>query len=161
MRPKSPKAIHRFLCRAVFRPVLIASISLVFSMTVLAGPSTPRIDPSSAPPYVIAAPPGGGASTGFGGRPYWTQTPSREDPRRMQRQYQEWQSLPPEQKDAMRRRMDDVNRMPPQERDRYQQRYQQWQQLSPEERRRIENDLQRWDRLSPQERDSIQKRFKR
>lgn len=161
MRPKSPKAIHRFLCRAVSRPVLIASISLALSVPVLAGPPAPRLGPFPAPPSVIAAPPGSGASPAFGGRPYWTQTPSRGDPRRMQRQYQEWQSLPPEQKDAMRRRMDDVNRMPPQERNRYQQRYQQWQQLSPEERRRIENDLQRWDRLSPPERDAIQKRFKR
>ncbi len=160
MRPKSHKTIRRFLCRALPCPALIAAVSLALSIPVLAGPPVPRHD-SPSPPLVIAASFGLRASSAFGGRPYWAQTPSREDQRRMQRHYQEWQSLPPEQKDAMRRRMQDLNRMPPQDRDRYQQRYQQWQQLSPEERRRIENDLQRWDRLSPQERDSIQKRFKR
>lgn len=83
-----------------------------------------------------------------------------EERGRMQQQYREWQSLPPDQRDAMRRRMDELNRMPPQDRDRLQQRYRQFQQLPPDERRSIENELRRRDNLSPQERDSIRRRFK-
>jgi hypothetical protein len=83
-----------------------------------------------------------------------------EERGRMQRQYQEWQSLPPDQRDAMRRRLDELKRMPPQDRDRLQQRYRQFQQLPPDERRSIENELRRRDNLTPQERDSIRRRFK-
>ncbi len=143
------------------RPALTAALFLALGApAVLADSPRPRHGPVPGASPGIAPHPLYDASSAYGSRPYWTQNSRREDQRRMQRQYQEWQSLPPEQKDAMRRRMDELNRMPPQDRDRYQQRYQQWQQLSPEERRRIENDLQRWDRLSPQERNSIQRRFK-
>ena len=85
---------------------------------------------------------------------------SREDKNRMEKQYQEWQSLPPEEKEKMRRRMEQWREMPPGDRHRYQQRYQQWQQLSPEERRQLEDQLYRWDRLTPEEQESIRRRFK-
>jgi hypothetical protein len=84
-----------------------------------------------------------------------------DENRSMDRQYQEWQSLPPEQKEMMRQRMNRYRDLPPQERDLYRRRYQQWQELSPAERDRIQNDLKRWDNLSPQERDAIRRRFGR
>jgi hypothetical protein len=105
----------------------------------------------------VARPPTAVADRGV---PKYLDNVPPEERGRMQRQYQEWQSLPPDQRDAMRRRMDDWNRMPSQERDRLQQRYRQYQQLPQDERRSIENNLRRWDNLSPQERDSIRRRFK-
>jgi hypothetical protein len=84
-----------------------------------------------------------------------------DENRSMDRQYREWQSLPPEQKEMLRQRMDRYKDLSPQERDLYQRRYQQWQELSPEERNRIQEDLKHWKNLSPQERDAIRRRFGR
>ncbi len=160
MRPKLLETIRRFPWRLFLQPALAVAVALALTAPVRAASHASQRYSRPGPLYEIPPHLVYGASSAFGSRSDWAQNPSREDPRRMQRQYQEWQSLPPEQKDAMRRRMEELNRMPPQDRDRYQQRYRQWQQLPPEDRRRIENDLQRWDRLSPQERDSIQRRFK-
>ncbi len=84
-----------------------------------------------------------------------------DENRSMDRQYREWQSLPPEQKEMMRQRMNRYRDLSPQERDLYKRRYQQWQELPPEERDRIQKDLKHWENLSPQERDAIRRRFGR
>jgi hypothetical protein len=84
-----------------------------------------------------------------------------DENRSMDRQYREWQSLPPEQKEMMRQRMNRYRDLSPQERDLYRRRYQQWQELSPEDRDRIQKDLKHWENLSPQERDAIRRRFGR
>jgi hypothetical protein len=84
-----------------------------------------------------------------------------DENRSMDRRYREWQSLSPEQKEALRQRMDRYRDLSPQERDLYQRRHQQWQELSPQERNRIQEDLKHWKNLSPQERDAIRRRFGR
>ncbi len=76
-------------------------------------------------------------------------------------QYQEWQSLPPQDKDLLRRRMDEYRSLPPAQQELYRQRWRQWQQMSPEEKRRVESDLQRWNQLSPEEREAIRRLFQR
>lgn len=76
-------------------------------------------------------------------------------------QYQEWQSLPPQEKDVMRRRMEEYRSLPPQQQELYRQRWQQWQQIPPEDRRRVESDLQRWKELSPEQREAIRRLFNR
>jgi hypothetical protein len=72
-----------------------------------------------------------------------------------------WQSLPPEEKQEMRRRMERYRELPPQDQERYRKRYQQWQSLSPEDRNRIRDRLKHWDSLSPQEREDVLQRFQR
>ncbi len=76
-------------------------------------------------------------------------------------QYQEWQSMPPQERDALRRRMEEYRKLPPQEQELYRQRYRQWQQIPPEDRRRIESDIQRWNELSPAQREAIRRLFNR
>lgn len=85
---------------------------------------------------------------------------SREENKRIEKQYREWQNLPPEEKEEMRRRMEQWRRMPPREQERYEQRYHQWRQLPPEEQKQLENQLQHWERLTPGERDRIRQRFR-
>ncbi|MEJ5348378.1 MAG: DUF3106 domain-containing protein [Desulfosoma sp.] len=76
-------------------------------------------------------------------------------------QYQEWQSLPAQDKDVLRRRMHEYRSLPPAEQELYRQRWRQWQQMSPEEKRRVESDLQRWNQLSPEEREALRRLFQR
>lgn len=80
--------------------------------------------------------------------------------RGFEKNFQEWQSLTPQQKDTMRHRMKQLNQMPPQDRKHFQRLFDKWQQLSPGERGQIERALDNWDNLSPQEKESIRKRFK-
>jgi hypothetical protein len=80
--------------------------------------------------------------------------------RGFEKNFQEWQSLTPQQKDTMRHRMNQLNQMPSQDRKHFQRLFDKWQQLSPGERRQIERALDNWDNLSPQGRDSIRRRFK-
>ena len=147
---------HSCRCSAILIALLLIMLPI---RSVAAGPPwggdprSPAVGSKSWTP-----PPTAAADRGLPKR-YFDHVPP-EERGRMQRQYQEWQSLPPDQRDAMRRRMDDLNRMPPQDRDRMQQRYRQFQQLPQDERRSIEKNLRRWDNLSPQERDSIRRRFK-
>ncbi len=80
--------------------------------------------------------------------------------RGFEKNYQEWQSLTPQEKDTMRHRMNQLNQMPLQDRQHFQRLFNQWQQLSPGERRQIERALDKWDQLPAQEKESIRKRFK-
>jgi hypothetical protein len=160
MRTNEHDMSRRFLWRSFRQPTLVVAFLLSLSAAVPAAPLASRLVPPPVPAEVPDLYSSQAESVGRVFPALLAQGSSPDDRRRMQRQYQEWQALPPEQKDALRRRMEDMKRMPPQDRDRYQQRYRQWEQLPPDERRRIENDLKRWDRLSPQEKDSIQKRFK-
>jgi hypothetical protein len=87
--------------------------------------------------------------------------PGARDRRNLPPQYQEWQSMPPPEKDALRRRLEEYQKLPPQEQELYRQRYRQWQQIPPEDRRRIESDIQRWHELSPDQREAIRRLFNR
>uniref|UniRef100_A0A832A167 DUF3106 domain-containing protein n=1 Tax=Desulfacinum infernum TaxID=35837 RepID=A0A832A167_9BACT len=87
--------------------------------------------------------------------------PGSRDRRDVPPQYQEWQSMPPPERDALRRRLEEYRKLPPQEQELYRQRYRQWQQIPPEDRRRIESDIQRWNELSPDQREAIRRLFNR
>ncbi len=76
-------------------------------------------------------------------------------------QYQQWQSMPPQERDALRRRLEEYRNLPPQQQELYKQRYRQWQQIPPEDRQRIESDIQRWNELSPAQREAIRRLFNR
>ena len=91
----------------------------------------------------------------------YTPFPGLRDPRDTPPQYKEWQSMPPQEKDALRRRMEEYRKLPPQQQELYRQRYRQWQEIPPEDRRRIESDIQRWNELSPQQREAIRRLFNR
>lgn len=137
-----------------------ASVALL-GMFLLPGESTASIPPLKMEPPAAIRP--GGAKAPGGGWPLMCDRGRGrgEDDRSMDRRYQEWQSLPPEQKDMLRKRMDRYKDLSPQERDLYERRHQQWKELPPEERERIREDLKRWENLSPQERDAIRRRFGR
>lgn len=79
---------------------------------------------------------------------------------RLRGRYEQWQNLPPDEKETLRRRMNQWNQMSPQERQRYQRRYDQWQQLSPDERGQMHNKLDSWQNLSPDEKEGIRRRFR-
>ena len=146
----------------LFRDASVALLAAV--VCLLSGEST-----ASIPPETRNAPTANGSGVindrrSLDGR--WLMLSDRgrrrgDENRSMDRQYQEWQSLPPEQKEMMRQRMNRYRDLSPQERDLYQRRYQQWQELSPDERDRIQKDLKHWENLSPQERDAIRRRFGR
>jgi transketolase len=76
-----------------------------------------------------------------------------------QRNYQEWQSLTPQEKETLRRRMQQLNRMPPQDRRHLQDLNDRWQQLSPAERGQLQRALDNWNNLSPSEKEAIRRRF--
>ena len=76
-----------------------------------------------------------------------------------QRNYQEWQSLTPQEKETLRRRMQQLNRMPPQDRRHLQDLNDRWQQLSPTERGQLQRALDNWNNLSPSEKEAIRRRF--
>jgi predicted Fe-S protein YdhL (DUF1289 family) len=76
-----------------------------------------------------------------------------------QRNFQEWQSLTPQEKETLRRRMQQLNRMPPQDRRHLQDLNNRWQQLSPAERGQLQRALDNWNNLSPSEKDAIRRRF--
>jgi predicted Fe-S protein YdhL (DUF1289 family) len=76
-----------------------------------------------------------------------------------QRNYQEWQSLTPQEKETLRRRMQQLNRMPPQNRRHLQDLNNRWQQLSPAERGQLQRALDNWNNLSPSEKEAIRRRF--
>jgi hypothetical protein len=158
------ESLRRLSWQVILGPALAASFCLLPLAATHAAtrpPLSPRLPPVCAAPAETCRLAVVFAGARDRGRPQIvSQSGSPEERRRMQRQYQEWQTLPPEQKEVLRRRMEELKRLPPQDRDRYQQRYRQWEQLPPEERRRLEDDLKRWDRLSPAEKESIQKRFK-
>ena len=78
---------------------------------------------------------------------------------RFQRNYQEWQSLTPQEKETLRRRMQQLNRMPPQDRRHLQDLNDRWQQLSPAERGQLQRALDNWNNLSPSEKEAIRRRF--
>lgn len=94
--------------------------------------------------------------------------PGRGDPREfsprerrpMEREYRQWRSLPPEEKEEMRDRMERWRKMSPREQQLYERRYRQWHQLPSQERKQLERQLKHWDRLTPEERDRIRHRFK-
>ena len=77
----------------------------------------------------------------------------------LQRNYQEWQSLTPQEKETLRRRMQQLNRMPPQDRRHLQDLNDRWQQLSPAERGQLQRALDNWNNLSPSEKEAIRRRF--
>jgi hypothetical protein len=152
--------LHNIGSRQPWRPAAVLMLAgvLLFALGAPAAAS-----PSKPWPNTFLG--GSSSAPAHGVPPYFAKDKSQQ-PQGFQslspeekRQYREWQTLPPDQKDAMRRRMDDLNRMPQQNRDLYQQRFQQYRQLPPEERQQLENNLQRPDRLSPQERNSIRQRF--
>ncbi len=74
---------------------------------------------------------------------------SPDDKARLRDKSRKWQSLPPEEKQEMRQRMERYRELPPQDQERYQKRYQQWQSLPPEDRNRIRDRLRHWDNLLP------------
>jgi transketolase len=76
-----------------------------------------------------------------------------------QRNYQEWQTLTPQEKETLRRRMQQLNRMPPQNRRHLQDLNDKWQQLSPTERGQLQRALDNWNNLSPSEKEAIRRRF--
>lgn len=76
-----------------------------------------------------------------------------------QRNYQEWQSLTPQEKEILRRRMQQLNRMPPQDRRHLHDLNDRWQQLSPTERGQLQRALDNWNNLSPSEKEAIRRRF--
>ena len=76
-----------------------------------------------------------------------------------QRNYQEWQSLTPQEKETLRRRMKQLNRMPPQNRRQLQDLNDRWQRLSPAERGQLQRALDNWNNLSPSEKEAIRRRF--
>jgi transketolase len=76
-----------------------------------------------------------------------------------QRNYQEWQTLTPQEKETLRRRMQQLNRMPPQNRRHLQDLNDRWQQLSPTERGQLQRALDNWNNLSPSEKEAIRRRF--
>ena len=76
-----------------------------------------------------------------------------------QRNFQEWQSLTPQEKETLRRRMQQLNRMPPQDRRHLQDLNNRWQQLSPAERGQLQRALDNWNNLSPSEKEAIRRRF--
>ena len=78
---------------------------------------------------------------------------------RFQRNYREWQSLTPQEKETLRRRMQQLNRMPPQNRRHLQDLNDRWQQLSPAERGQLQRALDNWNNLSPSEKEAIRRRF--
>ncbi|WAC06251.1 MAG: DUF3106 domain-containing protein [Thermodesulfobacteriota bacterium] len=86
---------------------------------------------------------------------------SHEEQGRFKRNYNEWKSLPPENRRELRHRMDHWRELSPEERTLYQKRYHQFQQLPPDERGRVREKLDRWDNLSPQEKDEIRRTFPR
>ena len=96
--------------------------------------------------------------------PVWSERRSRgrshNEEQRMERQYEKWKSLPPEEQETLRRRMEQFKDLPPGERQLYQHRFQQWQELSPEERHRIRKDLENWNTLSPEEQQKIRRMFR-
>lgn len=77
----------------------------------------------------------------------------------LQRNYQEWQSLTPQEKENLRRRMQQLNRMPPQDRQHLQQLNDRFQRLSPAERNQLQRSLDNWNTLSPSEREAVRRRF--
>lgn len=78
---------------------------------------------------------------------------------RFQRNYQEWQSLTPQEKETLRRRMQQLNRMPPQDRRHLQDLNDRWQQLSPTERGQLQRALDNWNNLTPSEKETIRRKF--
>ncbi len=91
----------------------------------------------------------------------WTPFSAPQGRRVVPPQYQEWQSMPPQEKDNLRHRFEEYRKLPPQDQELYRQRYRQWQQIPPEDRRRIESDIQRWNELSPEQREAIRRLFNR
>ena len=86
---------------------------------------------------------------------------SPDEKARLRDKSRKWQSLPPEEKQEMRKRMERYRELPPQDQERYQKRYRQWESLSPEDRNRIRDRLRNWDSLSPQEREDVLQRFQK
>jgi len=86
---------------------------------------------------------------------------SPDDKARLRDKSRKWQSLPPEEKQEIRRRMERYRELPPQDQERYQKRYQQWQSLPQEDRNRIRDRLKHWDSLSPQEQEDVLQRFQK
>jgi hypothetical protein len=84
---------------------------------------------------------------------------SSEEQERLERNLQEWKSLPPENRKVLRHRMEQWRELPPEERKLYQQRFRQLQQLPPEQQKRIREKLERLDRLSPQEQEELRRIF--
>jgi len=80
---------------------------------------------------------------------------------RLRRNFKEWKSLSPENRNVLRHRMDQWKELSPEERTLYQKRYHQFQQLPPDERGRVREKLDQWDKLSPQEKDEIRRCFPR
>lgn len=76
-----------------------------------------------------------------------------------QKNYREWQSLTPQEKETLRRRMDQLNRMPPQDRRHLQHLNDRLQQLSPDERGQLQRALDNWNNLSPSEKEAIRRKF--
>jgi Protein of unknown function (DUF3106) len=76
-----------------------------------------------------------------------------------QRNFQEWQSLTPQEKETLRRRMQQLNRMPPQDRRHLQDLNNRWQQLSPAERGQLQRALDNWNNLAPSEKEAIRRKF--
>ncbi len=84
---------------------------------------------------------------------------SPDEKARLKRKRMEWEALPPEKQKVLRQRMKRLKGLSPDDRELFRQRFNQWKKLSPEERQGIRQDLDRWDRLPPQERERIRRRF--
>ncbi|MBN2059830.1 MAG: DUF3106 domain-containing protein [Deltaproteobacteria bacterium] len=82
------------------------------------------------------------------------------DNREMRRQYEEWQSLSPEEKKRLRQKMEQWKQIPPDQKELYKKRHQQWQQIDPAEREKLEEKILRWNELPPEERDRIRMKFR-
>ncbi|MBN2468873.1 MAG: DUF3106 domain-containing protein [Deltaproteobacteria bacterium] len=105
------------------------------------------------PPLLVA----GGASSGKRGK---NQTLWPSDEGNLDKKIQEWESLPPEQKNILRHRMNRWKELPPAERKLYRKRYDQLQTLPPHERQRIHKKLDNWNNLTPEEKEEILRRFR-
>lgn len=79
---------------------------------------------------------------------------------RPQKNYQEWNSLSPEEKAKMRQRMQQLKKMPPRDRQQFDHIFDKWRQIPPEEQRRIQQNLEKWDTLPEQEKQSIRGKFR-
>lgn len=75
--------------------------------------------------------------------------------------YQEWEQLPPEEKERLRQRWQYYKNLPPREQQLYKNRYEEWKRLPPEERRKIQEKLRNWEELSPEEQEAIRQKFRK
>lgn len=120
------------------------TITGIFILALLTAPSGVLAISSSAPPR------------------YETLTVVQNQPVQIpSSRYQEWEQLPPEEKERLRQKWQYYKNLPPREQQLYKNRYEEWKRLPPEERRKIQEKLRNWEELSPEEQEAIRQKFRR